>query len=343
MEPTRRDLLSTLSGLALTLPAGSGAAMAARLPRPVPRPVAPVCRADGADLRPLQAAMARGRFIAYHPTGIAFWYGKAGRASDDSIRADLKTLRPWFDGLITYSADHGADRVADIAAELGFRAVIQGVWAPTDRHEVGRALAAWKRHPRLIVGLSLGNEVVLSKRGTWGDLAFALRRVRRFAPGLPLTTTEDFAGFLQGDDARSTLAAMDFMMVNIHPIFESWFKRAAPFNWAQFVVRVGDLLARNYCGPILVKETGVPTGPAKSGYSSAMQRAFYRALEAQMKPGPRRAFAYFSAFDLPWHAYDASPQPGLHHPEEAFWGFFTHRRQAKPIVSDLTRLPRQRL
>ena len=216
-KQTRRDLLSTLGGLALTLPAGSSAAMASRLPRPLPRPATPVCRAGGADLGRLQAAMARGRFIAYHPTGISFWYGKAGHASEASIHADLKALRPWFDGLITYSAGHGAEHVADIAAKLGYRAVIQGVWDPADRHEVASALAAYKRHPKLVVGLSLGNEVVLSKRGTWGDLGYALRRVRRFAPGLPLTATEDFAEFLDDPDARSTLAAMDFMMVNIHP------------------------------------------------------------------------------------------------------------------------------
>lgn len=302
-----------------------------------------LCHSEKVNLLPLRAAMAHGRFVAYHPTGIAFWYGKPTVASDDSIRRDLATLRPYFDGLITYSATHGAERVPDIAAELGFRAVLQGVWDPASRHEVGNALAAWKRHPGLIVGLSLGNEVVLSGRGTWGDLGYALRRVRKFSGNLPLTTTETFAGFLDDAEAHSTLAQMDFMMVNIHPIFEDWFRRAQPVNWADFVVKATNLLAGKYCGPILVKETGVPTGPLSSGYSGSMQRAFYRALEAQMKPRANQAFAYFSAFDLPWHAYDASFMPGGPHPEEAYWGLFTHKREPKPVMAGLARLPQKRL
>lgn len=330
---TRRTLLSLLS-------VGAAAAAAPRAMAAVP---ASLCRAGAADLGPLRTAMAKGRFIAYHPTSIAFWYGKPTRASEASIRADLAALRPWFDGLITYSANNGAERVPDIAAELGFRAVVLGVWNPDDAAEIANALAARDRHPKLVVGLSLGNEVVLSRRGTWGDLAYALRRVRKLAPHLPLTATEPFDEFLNDEDARSTLSAMDFMTVNIHPIFQSWFRNAQPPHWADFVVKAADLLAAKYCGPILVKETGVPTGPADLGYSSAMQRAFYRALEAQMKPGPARAFAYFSAFDLPWHAYDASPIPGNYHPEEAYWGLFTDARKPKPVLGGLPRLPSRNL
>lgn len=321
----------SLAGLATVVPAR--AALSATPPA--------LCRTRNADLGPLRRAMAHGRFVAYHPTGIAFWYGKSTRASDDSIRADLATLRPWFDGLITYSAAHGAERVPHIAAELGFRAMIQGVWDPANHHEIGNALAAWRRHPGLIVGLSLGNEVVLSRRGAWGDLAYALRRVRRFSGHLPVTTTETFATFMNDPDASSTLAQMDFMMVNVHPIFESWFWRAQPVNWAGFVVNATDLLAKTYCGPILVKETGVPTGPLASGYSVTMQRAFYRELEAQMKPRADRAFSYFSAFDLPWHAYDANfATRGTPQLEEAYWGLFTDRRKPKPVMAELARLQR---
>ena len=92
-----------------------------------------------------------------------------------------------------------------------------------------------------------------------------MRRVRALAPDLPLTAPRPSPNSSTIRDAHSTLAAMDFMMVNIHPIFQSWFRRAQPFNWAQFVVRVTDMLAKKYCGPILVKETGVPTGPAVVG------------------------------------------------------------------------------
>jgi exo-beta-1,3-glucanase (GH17 family) len=334
--PSRRDILLTLAGMAAAAPTGALASQA-------PQPLSAACHGGKADLFPLREAMAKGRFIAYHPTAISFWYGKPTRASEASIEADLKALRPWFDGLITYSSTNGAEHVVDVAAKLGYRAVIQGVWDPVDLHEVENAVAAYKRHPKLVAGLSLGNEVVLSKRGTWGDLAYGMGRVRRLAPELPITATETFSEFLDDPDSHSTLSAMDFMMVNVHPIFQTWFRQAQPFNWAQFVVRVTDLLSKAYCGPIIIKETGVPTGPVSAGFTSAMQRDFYRQLEAQMPPSAARAFAYFSAFDLPWHAFDSSPTGGNDHPEEAYWGFFTEARAPKPIIGDLRRLGDRRL
>jgi exo-beta-1,3-glucanase (GH17 family) len=106
------------------------------------------------------------------------------------------------------------------------------------------------------------------------------------------------------------------------------------FNWAEFVVRVTDRLAAAFCGPILVKETGVPTGPASLGYSEEKQRDFYRQLEAQMKPAAARAFAWFTAFDAPWLVNAPNPVPGPH-PEEAFWGLFSERRMAKAAVREL--------
>src|SRR5579862_8685473 len=110
--------------------------------------------------------------------------------------------------------------------------------------------------------------------------------------------------------AKTVFPQVNFILVNIHPIFEPWFKSAMPFNWAEFVVRVTDRLGGVFSGPVLIKETGVPTGPAGLEYTEDKQRAFYRELEAQLKPSRSRAFAYFSAFDAPWLAGAPNPIPG---------------------------------
>src|SRR5438309_857911 len=88
----------------------------------------------------LRHAMLRNRFVSYQPTAIAAFDGKLTRANDASIRADLQTLRPWFDGLVTYSALNGAERVADIAAGLDFRAMIVGVWDIFNHEEIQNAV-----------------------------------------------------------------------------------------------------------------------------------------------------------------------------------------------------------
>ncbi len=290
-----------------------------------------------ADTSLLQNVMAGGRFVAYQPTALKAIGGQLTRADGESIGADLEVLRPWFDGLITYGAYNGNERVPDLAAEIGFRAVIMGVWNPSDVGEMANALAAWRRNPGLIAGLSLGNEIVFGNRGTWNDLLAQLKAVRTEAPGLPLTVSEPFAEYLDHQEARSVLDATDFMLVNIHPVFENWFKSAMADNWTDFVVRVAARLQAIYSRPILIKETGVPTGPASAGFSEAMQRAFYDLLVQRLPPSRTCAFAYFTAFDEPWRTADFNPVPGVH-PEEAFWGLFTDARAPKPVMADLPKL-----
>ncbi len=300
---------------------------------PLPLKAASFCaaRADAAPaLSRLGNVMATGRFIAYQPTSLRVINGVLEQADAAGIRADLKALRPWFDGLITYGAEKGAETIPDIAAELGYRAVIMGVWNPANQTEIDNVVAARKRHKDLVLGVSLGNETIFGQRGTWAELQKAIASFQKLVPEMPVTTTEPFAQFLT-PDAKDTLARMDFMAVNIHPIFEPWFANAPPFNWADFVVSVSAGLKRGFCGPILVKETGVPTGPRNLGYDEERQRAFYRELEKQMKPSAMRAFAYFAAFDAPWRVDDVHPVPGQH-PEEAHWGLFTESRAPKKVM-----------
>jgi exo-beta-1,3-glucanase (GH17 family) len=319
MHLNRRQLLAT--GIAATMPFPAQAQ---------------VLRAD---LTLLQTAMARGRFVTYQPTGLMAIDGILTPTNPDSISADLKVLRPHFDSLITYGALAGNEMVPDIAASLGFRAVVIGVWDGNDPREVGNAVAAWKRNPKIVAGIGLGNEVMLGKRGAWSDLADMLDRARQLAPGLPLSTTESFAQFLDDPEAQSVLARMDFMLVNIHPIFESWFKTAPAFNRADFVGRVVERLAQKYSGPILVKETGTPTGPAAAGFNEDIQSDFYRALERRFPPNSMGAFSYFSAFDAPWRTQDFTPTPGAHE-EEAHWGIFAKDRRPKKVIGGIPPFPR---
>ena len=289
------------------------------------------------NLRRLTHAMANLRFVSYQPTANRVANGKVSDADEASIRADLATLRPFFDALVTYSSRNGADRVADVAVALGFRAVVMGIWDPFDQSEVDNALAAAKRNGAIVVGLSVGNEMVFSKRADWRDISTALRLIRERAPTLPLSTSEPFAKYLDEPQSKLALAQMDFMLVNIHPIFESWFRSGSAQNWTRFVASVLARLENAFAGPVLVKETGVPSGPRTAGFDEGMQHDFWRALESRVKQSKRHAFSYFTAFDSPWRAYDATPDPGSHL-EEAHWGLFTAQRTPKLVMNDFPKL-----
>src|SRR5262245_9258570 len=292
------------------------------------------------SLERLTAVMAEGRFIAYNPTSVQLVDGRWTEADETSMRDDLELLRLRFDGLITYGSAHGADRVVDVAAALGFRAVVLGVWSIDDANELEHAIAAAARQPDLVVGLSIGNERVLAKTASSLDVIAAIARARAKAPSLAMTSTEPFHLYLE-PDAGPLIEASDFMLVNVHPTFESWFGDAPDSQRAEFVVNVVDRLATHACGPILVKETGVPTAPEAKGFTPRAQASFYAALRSRLPSDRRRAFAYFSAFDAPWRLQDAMAVPG-EHPEEAHWGLYDEHRSPKSAVAGIPLLANTR-
>ena len=288
----------------------------------------------------LRTAMAQGRFIAYQPTSLKVFDGRATDADAASIRADLTQLRARFDGLITYGAIHGAQQIPQLAAALKVRALIIGVWDPTDEMQLAAALEAAARFPHLVVGLSLGNEMLFAHRSDPGALLGLIKRVRKRAPAVPLSTTEPFHIYDQRA-AAALLGQLDFLLLNVHPVFQPWFRDASDQNAAQFVGNVLAKLAPQACGPLLVKETGVPTAPASAGFSEDRQAGFYRELRRLLPPSRTQAFAYFAAFDAPWREYDATGVPGpAAHPEEAHWGLYDAERRPKAAALQLPTLAR---
>jgi exo-beta-1,3-glucanase (GH17 family) len=285
----------------------------------------------------LQEVLAHGRFVSYQPSSLTVVNGAIKPADPVSIRADLGVLRPHFDGLVTYGALHGAESIPAIAAALRFRALVIGVWDPADDAEVDAAIEAAHRFPRLVVALALGNEMLFSRRSDPAALGALIARVRARLPGTALSTTEPFHIYYQ-PAVSPLLGELDFLLVNVHPVFQPWFREAPDSAAAQFVVNVLSDLAPFACGPILVKETGVPTAPLAAGFSEARQASFYRELRSRLSPTAARAFAYFAAFDAPWRAYDALAAPGAApgvHPEEAHWGLYDAERRPKTAAREL--------
>jgi exo-beta-1,3-glucanase (GH17 family) len=134
---------------------------------------------------------------------------------------------------------------------------------------------------------------------------------------------------------------MDFLLANVHPIFEPWFHSASDNDAAQFVVNVVAKLEASYCGPIVVKETGIPTAPAEKGYTEQRQASFYQQLQHRFTPSTQRGFAFFAAFDAPWRLHDVGPAPDQHpQSEEAHWGLYDESRRPKSVVGEITPLER---
>jgi exo-beta-1,3-glucanase (GH17 family) len=320
-------MAAALVAVALTSGARAGPALCGKYSATIPA------------LSRLRAALADGRFVAYEPTSLQVTNGVSTHADPDSIRADLQVLRPRFDSLITYGSNNGAEAIPGIAALLGFRAVIIGIWDPFNATELSAALTTARNNPRVVVGVSLGNEMLFFHRHSSAELVALLDTVHTQAPQLPLATTEPFQMF-EAPEAAPILQRLDFLLANVHPVFQPWFRTAPEGNAVQFVVNVVSDLARDYCGPILVKETGIPTAPQEKGFTEQRQAAFYEDLQRRFAVSMSgsavgdRAFAYFAAFDAPWRLNDGGPAPGQRPAaEEAHWGLFDEKRRPKPVVA----------
>lgn len=286
----------------------------------------------------LTAALTQERFVAYTPRSFSTLHGVAQPATGAGIQADLKILRPYFSGLITYGLGDGQDAIPELAIAAGFRAIVLGVWDPTDHKELDRAIALAKRHPQHIVALVLGNEGLIWKRYRADDLRAAAAYVRARLPAIALGSSEPFAMYVDSPDA-SALLELDLLLPNIHPRFEPWFRAENIEQAADFVVQVLARLHALTPRPILIKESGLPSAPAEQGFSAARQAEFWKLLRQRIPAGPAQQLAGFEAFDAPWKPRELEDEFGRLEPSEAHWGLFRHDGTPKPAAQQFTDRP----
>jgi exo-beta-1,3-glucanase (GH17 family) len=290
---------------------------------------------------PLPELIQQTRFIAYTPSGFAISAGKVTAAGKSGIRNDLTLLRPFFDGLITYSATSGLEAIPQIAHELGFRAVILGIWDPTSETEIRNVVQAVKKYPQLIAAVIVGNEGLYSKRYQMQDVQATMRRLKKEFPRLALTTSEPFYLYFKTEYSQF-FNGHDLLMPNIHPVFEKWFTPENPAQGVDMVIEVVGKFKSNFNKPLLVKETGMPgsstrNGSPKDGFSQKQQAQFWSDLLQRFPYSSNQSLACFEAFDAPWKPMEMGRILPGDHSKEAFWGFFTQDYKKKQVVDRLKR------
>lgn len=253
------------------------------------------------------------------------------RLTTDSIRADLKALRPVFDGLVLYGYhEKSTPRVVAVAKELKFRGLLLGIWDPKSPREV-EGVASLVRQFRndFALGVVIGNEGLTFHRYEAKDLARAAQQLRsKISRMIPLTTSEPLSGYT----SAFVREFGDFLAPNIHPVWDR--PDLPPPEAAKWVREQAARLARESQKPVLVKETGFPHG-GKEGFTPQTQKAFW---EAYLAPGvvarlPELPGIWvfhgvaFEAFDLPWKAEATNMLM------ERSWGLFSTGRQGYPAFS----------
>jgi exo-beta-1,3-glucanase (GH17 family) len=295
---------------------------------PAATPVAARGQADSAFFRYLSTAKPAPALVAFNPSG--FDPRRPPSASpypEAELRQDLAALRPAFDGLVLYSyREDVTPGIVKVAAELGYRAILLGLWDPKDEAEIAglaRLIEAW--HDKLALGLVVGNEGIIDNRYTYDDLDAAVRRLRALSPAsarVPFTTSEP-----SGDYGLERLRRFGaFLAPNIHPAIDQ--NALAPAAAARWVSRQAATLARVAGKPVLIKETGVPSGGG-AGFTPERQQEFWRAYLEGGRIVPTGVTwlshaAAFEAFDAPWKAEKTET------PFEGRWGLLRSDRQPYP-------------
>jgi exo-beta-1,3-glucanase (GH17 family) len=275
------------------------------------------------------------RFLSYTPSEFHFKRGLPVQATRTGIQLDLRTLRRYANGLILYSTNSSTGELLELANELNYDAVVLGVWDIHDRTEISQAITLAGRFPALVRGIAVGNEGLFWKRYSRRELSEVLSQLRAALPNVALTTTEPFAAYL-AEAPLLDCAQQDFLLPTIHPVFESWF---TPTNLPQAVEFVDNVTQRlrSLCKVhVLIKETGVPSGPVAQHYSEQRQSEFWQLLLQRLRDKPGISVAMFEAFDAPWKVEEVRRLTGKRDEMERYWGFFTVDRKPKPVAKLLT-------
>lgn len=266
---------------------------------------------------------------------------KATEVSVERIEADLKRLASRTRCVRTYSVELGLDQVPAVAGKLGMK-VLLGAWIGRDeaanRAELERAIAAARRHPGVVRGLVVGNEVLLRGEQPARRLAEWLAEARQRA-SVPVTYA-DVWEFWERHDALA--AQVDFVTVHILPYWED-----EPVAVDAAVAHIGDIHRRmaSHFGdkPILIGETGWPSAGRmrRAARPGLLEEARFHREFAIAAREQGWDYNLIEAFDQPWKRRLEGAMGGA-------WGLFGSDGRAKfpahgPVAADPDAVSRLRL
>ncbi|MFH0785276.1 MAG: exo-beta-1,3-glucanase [Pseudomonadota bacterium] len=273
--------------------------------------------------------------IAFNPSGFdprqPFEVNETSLAE---LRKDLRIIKVAFNGLILYEMLPGLTAaILATAQELGFKAVLLGIWDPKSEREIADTAELIRQyHVKLSLAVVIGNEGLIDNRYTIEDVQQAALRLQTLIPAdasIPVTSSEPVSEY----GWKPLREFGEFLAPNIHPAIDQ--ESLDPVAGAEWVKKRANALAVAAKKPVLVKETGVPNGGALS-YTPETQRLFW---EAYFRNGRLvrvntvntwiSLAASFEAFDTPWKAEKTEMLI------EGHWGFLDIKRNPYPVFEAL--------
>ncbi len=274
--------------------------------------------------------------------GVAFSPFRAGQSprnasefpTEEQISRDLALLADKVDRVRTYSVEGTLGDIPVLAADHGLNVMV-GIWISDDIErnweEIGRLRTIVDTNPGNIVGVVVGNEVLLRGEITSEQLANYVDIVKTMVGSIPVTVAETWDNWLRN---RSLAKHVDFVTAHVLPYWEGVPAKRAP---SYVFERYEQLQSEFPTKTVVLGEVGWPSeGRKRGGAQPSLQNqaTFLRQFLDQANTSDANYFV-LEAFDQIWKTDEGAVG--------RYWGIFNAERKPKfPFAAPVTPIPEWR-
>ena len=243
----------------------------------------------------------------------------------EQMDTDLALLAQRFECIRTYSVT-GLETLPELARKHGIK-LITGAWVSRNPHdtqiEIDGLIKLAKENPDVVQAVIVGNEALLRKEVTAGQLVSLIEQVKSQI-SQPVTYADVWEFWLKHPEVAP---AVDFITIHLLPYWED--NPAGIDDALHEVAEVRERFGRDFAPKdIMIGETGWPSEGRQRETalpSRVNQAIFIRGVVAMAEQNGWR-YNLIEAFDQPWKRVSEGAVGG-------FWGIFDADRQDKSILA----------
>lgn len=239
----------------------------------------------------------------------------------EQIDKDLELLAQRFNCVRTYSVDQGLAYVPEAASKIGLK-VLLGAWIgwtkADNMRELNLAIRRANEFPDTVVGLVVGNEVLLRREQTMPAMQAYIDYAQQHTE-VPITYADVWEFWLKNRDLEPSV---DFVTVHILPYWEDIPRSIDEAN--RHVKLVMHKLQNVFSKPLLIGETGWPSIGRQRGAAVPSQVNQARYLREFVQTAHEKGWNYnlIEAMDQPWKRVLEGTVGG-------YWGLYSSTLEPK--------------
>lgn len=250
---------------------------------------------------------------------------KGFRPSVEQMEQDLAKLSKITSCIRSYSSV-GLEELPRIARQYGLKMWL-GAWVSSDagltKKEIETAIALAKEHHDIIETVVVGNEALLRRDVSAGQLIAYIEEVKKALPDMTVTYADVWEFWNQHPDVAP---AVDRVTIHILPYWED--KPISVDKALLHVKQIQEEMMQKIQGKeIVIGETGWPSfGRMREGaYPSAVNQAIFTRNFVKMAEENGWKYNFIEAFDQPWKRMSEGAVGG-------YWGLFDANRADKHVL-----------